>query len=333
MRRLLSALGLSLTALVFSAHASAGGVPVGTLYLATAADSAGNLYTVNPATAATTLVGPTNIGTDNVAITGLAFQPGTNILYGVTGNISDVNPRSLVTVNPGNGNVTLIGSLGSRPVVDISFRSDGTLYGWRKNAEAPDDLVTINLGTGAVTSLGSSSGVSNTGGGGLAFTLGTLFLSASSSVGVLRTVDPATGVATNGPSMDGNESAIPAMSADPVGVLFAIEGGDTLVTINTSTGHITAVGTLTNVSEGDALAFLGSGIGGIVTPTSTPTVTATSTPTNTPTTTPTNAPTTTPTRTSTPVAVVVSVPVVSQFGMLLLAGLLAGAALLLIRLR
>ena len=320
MKQILGIVGLALMAVVSSVSAQPSGNSSG-LFLATAGDNTGNLYTVDPITAVPTLIGQTNDGEANVAITGLAFHPTTGVLYGVSANISSSSPRNLVTVNPSTAFVTEIGSLGANPVVDISFRSDGTLFGWRKNGNAnPDDLVTINLTNGAVTSVGAS-GVSNTSGGGLAFLTGTLFLSAKLSIGALSTVNPATGAVTDGPTMDGNGGAIQAMAASPAAVLYAIMGANTLVTINTSTGHITTVGPLTNVSGGDALAFIGSAIQP-TTPTVTPTSTATSTPVS----------TLTPTRTPTTV-IAVNVPTVGQYGLLVLGALLAVAGLLLVKLR
>jgi hypothetical protein len=242
-----------------------------TLYCATAADGPGNLYTVDPTTAASTLVGPVDIGgTTNVAITGLAFHPMTGVLYGVTSNISS-NARSLVTINSANGNATLIGSLGSFPVGDITFDAAGTLYGWMKAGggglratlgrtglvSPTDGLVTINLSTGAATPVGPS-GITNSQGSGLAFALGTLYLSTQNADGPLRTVNPATGLTSAGPTMDGTGSRISAMAASPTGVLFGVVGGS-LATINTGTGAISSIGSLPGGT--DALAFLGSAVG------------------------------------------------------------------------
>jgi hypothetical protein len=120
-----------------------------------------------------------------------------------------------------------------------------------------DGLVTINLSTGAATPVGPS-GITNSQGSGLAFALGTLYLSTQNADGPLRTVNPATGLTTAGPTMDGTGSRISAMAASPTGVLFGVVGGS-LATINTGTGAISSIASLP--SGTDALAFLGSAIG------------------------------------------------------------------------
>src|SRR5205085_4413632 len=110
-----------------------------------------------------------------LGITGLAFNPMTGVLYGVT--VRDVTggntvAGSLVTIDPNTGVATVIGALGfdasSHPLAagDISFAADGTLYGWE--SRSPFSLCTINLTTGALSTVGSS-GLSSTTGGGLAF--------------------------------------------------------------------------------------------------------------------------------------------------------------------
>src|SRR5512140_820859 len=99
MKRALFALALVLDT-VSSARASGQ-----TLYAATGSNgAAGKLYTVDPATAASTLVGSTTIGASAIGLTGLAFHPVTGFLYGATSNATGVpNPRSLVTINPTTG--------------------------------------------------------------------------------------------------------------------------------------------------------------------------------------------------------------------------------------
>lgn len=271
MKRFLSVPGIALIALVALAPAADA-----QLYLATADDTnTCNLYAVNPATAVSTLVGPVTVGATPLGgVTGLAFQPGTNVLYGITSNSTPMS-RSLLTINPSNGNATFIGTFGT-PIGDISFGSNGTLYGWQKNtggalrgslsrnALAPpptDNLVTLSLSTGAATPIGSP-GITNSQGSSLAFVLGTLYLSVANSNGALRTVNPTTGLTTVGPTMNGTGQHLSAMSASPGGVLYAVAGTSSLVTINTTTGALTTVGVGGNLPSGsDALAFLGSAIG------------------------------------------------------------------------
>jgi hypothetical protein len=103
-----------------------------------------DLYLLDPADGSETVIGPIGF-----ALTGLAFHPGTGVLYGVTSNNSAANPRSLITVNTTTGAGTLVGALGiASPVADCGFTNAGVLYGYRANTGT---LYTINLLTGAAT--------------------------------------------------------------------------------------------------------------------------------------------------------------------------------------
>jgi hypothetical protein len=237
-----------------------------TLYVATGSKGAnGVLYTVNPATAAFTMVGPITASTGAIGLTGLAFDPLNGVLYGVTGFESPDSPRTLVTINPATGAATIIGavtgSFGSVGLTDLSFRADGTLFGIN-----PSTLYTVNLGTAAATSIGSTG--ENPPGGGLAFnSLGALY-SAGIATGTVDTLNTSTGARTVGPTMTnaphaGTLGAMMALGFSSANILYAPnsareQNGATvttvdLVTINTSTGLVTDIGSLPgNV---DALAF------------------------------------------------------------------------------
>src|SRR5438876_475771 len=92
------------------------------------AASSSDLYTLDTTTGAVTSRGPMG-----VAFTGLACDPTTNIVYGVTSESSGggASKRRLYTVNTATGAVTLVGSLGTAyPLTDICFDSAGILYGW-----------------------------------------------------------------------------------------------------------------------------------------------------------------------------------------------------------
>src|SRR6202011_484153 len=127
----------------------------------------GSLYLVNPTTAATTLIGPLvdTLG-NGYGMTGMAFQPGTNVLYGATSANSPTAPSHLVTIDRTTALVTDIGSfgLGSGTMADITFdRTTGILYGAHSNGDGW--LYTINLATGAATKVGTGTRV-NIGGDG-----------------------------------------------------------------------------------------------------------------------------------------------------------------------
>src|SRR5689334_18967097 len=73
----------------------------------------GNLYLVDPETASTRLVTSFNVGGKTpVGLDGLAIHPRTGVFYGITAATSSVIPKSLVVVDPINGNVTPVGDLG-----------------------------------------------------------------------------------------------------------------------------------------------------------------------------------------------------------------------------
>ena len=98
LRRFIPALALTLLLGIGAELASAD-----QFYLATGANGiAGSLYLINPATGAVVrTIGPL-IDTAGRAygMTGMAFQPGTNVLYGSTANLSPTAPGHLVRINP-----------------------------------------------------------------------------------------------------------------------------------------------------------------------------------------------------------------------------------------
>ncbi|MEP7261662.1 MAG: IPTL-CTERM sorting domain-containing protein [Usitatibacter sp.] len=226
---------LALLGLLFAGHLHAQ-----TLY---GADGAGgnpaNLFTINPATGAII----TTIGPIGFPVTGLAFHPGTGVLYGVSGG-SGANPRRLIRINVATGAGTDIGEVDpGNPVADISFRANGTLYGWQEGA---DDLATINLTTGLATVV-ADSGL-NTSRSGLAFAPnGTLYFNGDGNA--LHVINPATGQSTSTVPVGFQSNALAFNNA---GVLFASQGGN-LFTINTATGTPTLIGPVTG--NLDALAF------------------------------------------------------------------------------
>lgn len=203
--------------------------------------------------------GVTRIGDIGFGLTGLAQDPETGVLYGVT--FGPLFQRQLVRVNPSTGAGTLIAPIPNtiQAIPDITFRDDGTLFGW---VEGVDDLAVVNKETGATTVVGNA-GI-GTAGTGLGFTPdGVLYLTGNRSSGALRRVDPATGLTTVVATLSGaplpNEE-MPALAADPVsGTLFAVNMNNTtgesfLVTIDTTTGAITTRGPIP-LDFVDALAF------------------------------------------------------------------------------
>jgi hypothetical protein len=237
------------------------------LYAATGSNGIpGTLYTVNPATGAATVVGPTLIGSSPIGLTGLAFHPTTRVLYGATVNSGpSTNLHSLVTIDPATGAATLIGSM-LDPVGDIAFDAGGTLYGWQAGG-TPKSLVKIDLATGLQTQIGISL-LTNTSGNGLSFVTGTLFLAANGSGGALRSVDPASGSTTVGPTLSGapQAGAIAALAVNSSGILFGVNTNQgvspttcNLVIIDTNTGAVHDRGALP--ADTDAIAFTNAVLG------------------------------------------------------------------------
>jgi hypothetical protein len=241
-----------------------------TLYAATTGEDngGGKLYIIDPTTAAATLVGPILVGGFQVGVTGLAFNPLTGVLYGVTDHASKYFLDSLITINPADASATLIGPLG-QILTDISFDSTGMLYGWLE--PPPYNLVSINLTTGTATIIGPPAVKPFDSDGALAFNAGgTLYLvsnegsmaccSLSPYTYVLRTVDKITGT-TSSPevvTLGGTDLVVNSMDFNSTGTLFASavdsDGFSSLYTIDITTGIGTFVGSLPDAVT-NALAF------------------------------------------------------------------------------
>jgi hypothetical protein len=108
------------------------------------------LVIVDQGTGALTTVGATGFG----PIGGLAFDPATGILYGVT---SGTSAGDLITINLATGAGTLVGTTGLGDVSALEFGPNGLLYGGLGgNSSAPGGLITIDPLTGAGTIVGAS---------------------------------------------------------------------------------------------------------------------------------------------------------------------------------
>ena len=166
---------------------------------------------------------------------------------------------NLVTINQTTGAGTLVGSYGGATMADLTFTSNGTLYGW---SELTDDLNTINKATGAATLVGDSG--LGTFGSGLAANSGdVIYYTGSGGSGPLRTVDKTTGLTTVVATLSGAPfptRAINALAFDG-SMLFGVNGGTQgpsgssfdLITINTITGVVTDLGP--TVNKLDAIVF------------------------------------------------------------------------------
>jgi hypothetical protein len=130
-----------------------------------ASGGAGNLWQVDTATGATSLVGsfipPVPGGT--VTITGLAARG--NILY-ATGSQSD---RNLYTVDTTSAALTLVGPYGGNAgavhQVSPAFDANGLLWAILNNNTYPSSLALIDPASGAMTVLGTITGTQKTAAG------------------------------------------------------------------------------------------------------------------------------------------------------------------------
>jgi hypothetical protein len=220
-----------------------------------------DLYVIDPATGAVTSVGPAGVG-----LTGLAFSPIDNTLYGVdtTGNSGD-GLRRLVRIDPATGVATVIGLLNA-VVADITFTPDGTLYGWAEAyAGGIDALVTIDLTTGAASLVGDDS--ISTRGTGLAYDPAgdRLLLAGDESQGDLYEIDRTTGEGTVIATLaDSMSDSTPALAVGCDGVLYVslVDGAEDglgtsqLGTIDPDTGQVTRLGSPLEFTQTlDALAW------------------------------------------------------------------------------
>jgi hypothetical protein len=231
-----------------------------TLYVAPGSGGvAGNLYTVDPGSGAATIVGPLLVGAAPIALTGMAFDPTTNTLYGITSVQSPNIPRHLVRINRSTGAAIDVGALGIGGA-DLAFAANGTLY---MSSGQATNIYTVNTATGVATLLGAT-GVSNVGSALAINAAGTAFFAGNGASGALSTINLATGAATPGPLLTGAPipggagGSINSMKFDAGGNLFAVNNRnavvpDFLVRIDTTTGAVTTVGPLPLAI--DALAF------------------------------------------------------------------------------
>lgn len=211
------------------------------------------LYTVNPLTGATTLVGA--IGFSHV--TGLAIDPTSGQMYGCVSDIFGTGDVQLISINKNTGAGTLIGNTGHQ-IPDMSFRSDGQLFGWSEMDPSEtfvDVLVSINKFTGAATPIGTSTlGTANTGFG--ASPNGTLLLKNFDLS--MHSVNPITGETTFLTTLSGDGFSlhnILLMQTDTQGFSVGRRAGTSfLYNIDLNTSTYTEIGDM-GVSNISALAL------------------------------------------------------------------------------
>jgi hypothetical protein len=236
------------------------------LYAATASGGPGELYILDPATSGIVQdIGPLNdTSSTNYPITGLAFSPITGVLYGSTGNSVAATAAKLVTIDPATALVTVVGSYNAGPVnqqgtpatmSDLAFDTAGNLFG--VGSIGGPNLYSINIATGQATVIGST-GISSTGGGGLAISPGGVFYGTPTNT-QFGTYNRTTGAYTNitSPARPAGGGAYAALAYNGL-TLYGINSGPgspppiNLVTFDAA-GNVTDHGASVNAL--DAIEF------------------------------------------------------------------------------
>jgi hypothetical protein len=247
-----------------------------TLYGTTGGSAPGNLYTINPANGNATLVGAlVDINNNAYAVTGIAFDSVTGVLYGSTSSLSPTAPAELITINPSSGLITVIGAFntgstgvgqsnGPETMADLTFDSANlTLYGGGSQTAY---LYTINTATGAAATFGSPT-FGPRGMGLAANNSGdTIYVTPNSTSGSLVEYDTSTAAHSTVAPLSGGphqpNGLINALAFNSSSVLYGVDAELTnsptksghLVTIDTASGVISDVGL--TVDTLDAIDFM-----------------------------------------------------------------------------
>jgi hypothetical protein len=123
-------------------------------YLSQSSGSVGTLFSFD-----ITAPSSTNLSGDGgltPSMDGLAFQPGTDVLYGVSQGASPGPGTNLYTINQATGATTLVGPTGIAPgffLAGLAFRSnDGALYAAFDNGS----FYSVNFNTGSALLIGAT---------------------------------------------------------------------------------------------------------------------------------------------------------------------------------
>lgn len=217
----------------------------------------GQLFEVDPRTAEKRLIGPILVdGTQPVGLTGMAFEPQSEVLLGITAGIIEGLRPTLVSIRSESGEARVIGRL-THPLTDIAFDPKGRLFGWTADT---GQLALIDKRTGRVTPFGDAR-EPPAGGGFAVDPVGNAFVSAGSAAGTLDRVDLDSGATATGPAIVGAPylSAIGAMAFSAAGDLYAVNSirgtrvTSALLAIDRGTGETRLIGDLPE--DSDAIAF------------------------------------------------------------------------------
>jgi hypothetical protein len=200
----------ALAVLVACAPASAA---TQTLY---AADITNTLYTVDPATAAATPVGP--IG---YPINGMALDPTDGTLWASVADLGTSNPnaRGLIKINKATGAGSPTPYMPKTKVPELAFHPDGRLFAlWEPGADKLSVIDKPSLTTSDIGNTGLTATYS-----GMAFSPdGTLYF-ADAGNGPLSTINTATAAVTNGPNLEfTSQDGIAGMAFHQTAGLFLV---------------------------------------------------------------------------------------------------------------
>jgi uncharacterized repeat protein (TIGR01451 family) len=278
LRSLLVVLALASSVAVLPAHLQSASAATPVLYAATGAGGGFNsstncggtlssLYTLDPGTAAATLVGPITVGGDQVRhVTGLGVDPATGTLYGFMNgqdtsvDCTDFAQGTLVTIDKTSGAATIVGSQGDVPIQspDMTFDPLGRLYAWsvcESGNCSNNALWTLNTSTGAGTRVGGCACSYDTRVGISSDSKGRLFVKPDN---LLQRLDRTTGGLVGAPlSLNPNVAYHNMLAFGPSDTLYTgirSNTGLALKTIDTSTGAVTTVGS-NNIPNISALAW------------------------------------------------------------------------------
>lgn len=193
----------------------------------TAGGTASQIFTVDRATGATTLIGPTG----TTFISGLTVHPTTKELYATVPTSSGTD---LYRISSQSGEALLAATIPVTRIRGIAFHPNGTLFG-----VVDGQLYEINAATGKATPIGLSSGARYSG---LSFNPLTNKLYASEIThDKIYTLDPSTGaVALVGST--GLRVGNYAVAFSREGILYGIIRTNHLIRIDAATGAGTVIG-------------------------------------------------------------------------------------------
>lgn len=199
--------------------------------------------------AITSVIGPAHVGATQLRLTGMAYDPTTSTLFGVTGNADPNYPHYFVSIDITNGACTLIGDLGAGlNCGDITITSSGQVYGWKAGSNAR--LVSINKSTGVGTAVGSATTLF---GGAIQIVSGVAYVLPQDLK--LYTVNLSTGVLTLIATLTGPFVGFANCAFNHNGVLKYTDY-QFIYSVNTTTGSVVE-GAFLEDNQNDAIADIG----------------------------------------------------------------------------